>query len=76
MLREYDDKSKDFINLPKILICLYNNVILLFEEQKKLESKNLGFAKANKGIAMFLSKCAVCDSKKSRFITQQELVDC
>ena len=29
-----------------------------------------------KGIAMFLSKCAVCDSKKSRFITQQELADC
>ena len=32
--------------------------------RKKTESKNAKVVKAKNGIIMFLSKCAVCDSKK------------
>ena len=39
--------------------------------RKKTGSKNLTVAKTNKGKPMLLWQCAVCDSKKSRFIKQQ-----
>ena len=35
-------------------------------------SKNPRFAKTKKGKPMLLSKCAVCDSKRSKFIREQE----
>ena len=40
--------------------------------RKNTESKNPKFAKTKNGRIMLLSKCAVCDSKKSKFIKQQE----
>ena len=40
--------------------------------RKNTESKNLRFAKINRGTPVFLSKCAVCDSKKSTFIKELE----
>ena len=39
---------------------------------RETESKNQRVAKINKGKLMLLSKCAVCDSEKSRFIKKQE----
>ena len=36
------------------------------------ESKNLKVARRKKGRTMLLSKCAVCDSKKSTFIKEKE----
>ena len=36
------------------------------------ESKNLKVARRKKGGTMLLSKCAVCDSKKSTFIKGKE----
>ena len=36
------------------------------------ESKNLKVARRKKGGTMLLSKCAVCDSKKSTFIKEKE----
>ena len=39
---------------------------------KNTESKNLKFAKTKKERITLSSKCAVCDSKKSKFIKQQE----
>ena len=41
--------------------------------RKNTESKNLKVAKTKNGRMMFLSKCAVCDSKKSKFMKQQEV---
>ena len=38
----------------------------------KCKKKNAKVAKAKNGIIMLLSKCAVCDSKKTKFIKQQE----
>ena len=41
--------------------------------RKNTESKNPKVARRKNGIIMLLSKCAVCDSKKSKFIKQQEV---
>ena len=40
--------------------------------RKTTESKNLKVAKTKKKRIMLLSKCEVCNSKKSKFIKQQE----
>ena len=40
--------------------------------QKKSESKQLGVAKTSKGKLMFLSKFAVSDGEKQRFVKAQE----
>ena len=40
--------------------------------RKNTESKNLKVSRTKNGRIMLLSKCAVCDSKKSKFIKQQE----
>ena len=40
--------------------------------QKNTESINPKILKTNNGETMLLSKCAICGSKKSRFIKKQE----
>ena len=40
--------------------------------QKNTESKNPKVARTKDGKIMFLSKCTVCDSKKSKFFKQLE----
>ena len=40
--------------------------------KKNTESKNPKVARSKNGRRMFLSKCAVCDSKKSKCIKQQK----
>ena len=40
---------------------------------KNTESKNPKVVKTRKGRTMLLSKCAVCHSKKLKFIKEQEL---
>ena len=40
--------------------------------RKNTESKNPKVARSKNGRIMLLSKCAVCDSKKSKFIKEQE----
>ena len=40
--------------------------------RKNTESKNPKVARTKNERIMLLSKCAVCDSKKSKFIKQQE----
>ena len=39
---------------------------------RNTESKNQKVVKTKKGRIMLLSKCAVCDSKKSRFMKEKE----
>ena len=39
---------------------------------KNAESKNPKVTKAHNGKIMLLSKCAVCNSKKSKFVKEQE----
>ena len=40
--------------------------------RKNTESKNPKIAKTKNGRIMLLSKCAVCDNEKSKFIKEQE----
>ena len=40
--------------------------------RKNTENINSKVSKTSNGKTMVLSKCAICDSKKSRFITNQE----
>ena len=40
--------------------------------KRNTESINLKVLKTTNGKAIILSKCAVCDSKKSKFITQKD----
>ena len=40
--------------------------------RKNTESKNPKVARTKNGRIMLLSKCAVCNSKKSRFLKKQE----
>ena len=40
--------------------------------KKNTENKNPSFSKTSNGKTMLLSECAICCSKKSRFIKEQE----
>ena len=40
--------------------------------RKNTENKNLRVANTKRRKPMLLSQCAVCESKKSRFITEQK----
>ena len=40
--------------------------------RKNTESKNPKFVKTKKGRIIFLSKCAACESRKTKFIKEQE----
>ena len=42
------------------------------KSRKNTESKNPKVARTKNGRIMLLSKCAMCDSKKSKFIKEQE----
>ena len=42
------------------------------KRRKNTESKNPKVARIENGRIMLLSKCAMCDSKKLKFIKQQE----
>ena len=42
--------------------------------RKNIESKNAKVVKTKNGKIMLLSKCAVFDSKKSRFMKEQEAI--
>ena len=48
------------------LYCLCKNVYI-----KNTEGKNPKAIRTKNGRIMLLSKCAVCDSKKSRFMKEQ-----
>ena len=42
------------------------------KRRKNAQSKNPKFLKSKNGRLMLLSKCAACDSKKPKFIKEQE----
>ena len=67
-------KFKELISLSKILVYVQSNVIVLFEVKKKnRKSKNPEVEKTKNGGITILSKCAVCDRGKSKFIKEQEV---
>ena len=59
----------------KSLNCILNNVILLSgggAGRKNKESKNPKVIKTKNRTAIFLSKCSVCNIKKSKFLKEQQ----
>ena len=74
MISKKNLKFKDFNSWPKILVYLQNNVIILFEVWKNTKSKNPRVAKIERGKAMLLSKCAVCDSKKQVLLAVDKIM--
>ena len=45
---------------------------MLFEMQKNTESKNPDVVRTKNGRIILLQKCAICDSKKSKLIKEQD----
>ena len=78
MLKEYDDMKEEIKNLKTSTVHKrfksdYKTVLShCLKCRKNSESKDPRVANTNKAKPMLLSKSAVCDSKKSRFIKQQE----
>ena len=51
----------------------YKNVIILFKRQEIYKkNRNPQVSSTSNGKLMILSKCTICNSKKSKFINQQE----
>ena len=50
----------------------YKNGIVLFKVQKIYKNINPQVSSTSNGKMMILSKCAICGSKKSKFINKQE----
>ena len=48
------------------------NEIILFKCRKNTENINPRVSRTSNGRTMVLSKCAICGSKRSRFIKNQE----
>ena len=49
------------------------NAIILFKVLKRCRNVNPKVSKTSNTIIMLLSKCAICNSKKSRFVKEQEV---
>ena len=64
------------LSAMKLLITVWNNMYKVrsycLKCRKDTESINPRVSKASNGRTMILSKCAICGSKKSRFIKNQE----
>ena len=78
MIKEYDDIKEEIENLKKSTVHQRSQFIhktmlsYCLKDRKNTESKNPRVAKTNKGRLIILSKCAVRDSKKLRFIKGKE----
>ena len=50
----------------------YKNVIILFKMQEIYKKQKSKVSSTSNGKLMIFSKCALCNSKKAKFINQQE----
>ena len=70
VLKEYNEMKEEIKNLKKLVDKTMLSYCL--KCRKNAKSKNPKVSRARNGRIILLSKCAVCDSKKSKFIKQQE----
>ena len=65
------------LNIIKLLTTVENRKYKIksycLKSRKDTENINLKVSSTSNGKAMILSKCAICSSKKSRFIKNQEV---
>ena len=52
--------------------CSFSHIDILFKMQKNAENIDSKVLETKNGKSMLSSKCAICASKKSRFIKEQE----
>ena len=72
-MSEKNSKSQKFKNLTKFIEDFSLSVKKCYcIARKNTESKNRKVARTKNRRIMLLSKCAVCDSRKSEFIKEQE----
>ena len=70
MLKEYDNLKEEIKNQFQ---SIYKTLLLYcLKCRKNTDSKNPKVTKTTNGRIMLWSKCAVCDSKKSKCIKEQE----
>ena len=69
----------ELLNAMKLLITVSNRIYVRIKMKsyclkcrKDIENINPRVSNTSNGITMILSKCAICGSKKSRFIKNQE----
>ena len=60
------------ITILNINMCKYKMKSYCLKSRKNTENINLKVSKTGNGRTMLLSNCAICNSKKSRFIKNQE----
>ena len=74
MLKESDDIKKEVKNPnDKSLNYIYKTMpSFCLKCRKNTESKNPKVVKTKNGRIMLLSKCALCNSKKMKFIKEQQ----
>ena len=75
MLKEYEEmkeRNQKFKDLIEFIEDYSLFVKQCYRIVWSIESKNLKVARRKNGRLMLLSKCAVCNSKKSNFIKTQE----
>ena len=72
VLKEYNDIKEDLIKFIKDFSLFIKQCYRILKYRKNTESKNKKIAKTKNGRIMLFSKSAVCDSKKSKFIKQEE----
>ena len=72
MMKGQEDKKIDMINLFKYKIMLS----YCLKCKKNTEIINPKASATSNGNTMILSKCAICDAKKSKFIKKQEAKGC
>ena len=72
MLKEFYDIKNKIKNSNNKFKLHTKIVVYCLKSRKNTESKNPRVVRAKNGRIMLLSKCAVCDSKRSKFINEQE----
>ena len=77
-LKKYDDRKEKIKNLKSLTVnqrfyTVYKTLLsYILKCRKNTESKGPKVKKTENGRIMFSSSCAICSSKKSRFIKNQE----
>ena len=66
MLKEFYDIKKE-IKTSKLKLCIIQCYLFVWNAEKNTESKNPKVVRTKKKRTMLMSKCSVCNRKKSKF---------
>ena len=77
VLKEYEEMKEEIKNVKtesayQRFQSIYKTMLSYCLKCRKIQKIKIQVARTKNGRIMLLSKCPVCDSKKSKFIKQQE----